>query len=71
LYDHFHEVIPSNFGRGLNRDFLTQMLEQTGYAKKAKLAPNRFYFGWTFSEAEAVEQINTIVEEIAQKLNES
>jgi hypothetical protein len=69
IYDHYGKEIPSNFGMGMNRDYLVDTIEKSGYAKKANLAPNRFYYGWTFSESEAIDQINSAIEEIAQKVN--
>lgn len=71
LYDHFNATIPSTFGRGLNREYLIKTIEGSDYAQKAKLAPNRFYFGWTFSNTEAVEQINKVVDELVKRLDRS
>ncbi len=70
LYDHFEATIPSSFGTGMTRDHLIETIEESSYSKTAKLAPNRFYFGWTFSSDRAVEQINTVIEEMAERLNE-
>lgn len=69
LYDHFKESAPESLGRGMNREFLIKTIEQSSYTKQNKLAPNRFYFGWTFSEAEAVKSINQTIEEISKRLH--
>jgi len=68
LYDHFGETCPGTLGYGFNKDYLTQVIEHSTYTKTAKLAPNRFYFGWTFSEQEAVEVIKEGIDELAKKL---
>jgi hypothetical protein len=70
LYDHFGETCPSTLGYGFNKEYLTQAIEHSTYTKTAKLAPNRFYFGWTFSEHEAVEVIKEGIDELAKKLGE-
>jgi hypothetical protein len=69
IYDHFGASIPSNFGTPLNKEYLTDTIENSGYAKKAGLAPNRFYYGSTFSENEAINQINLAIEEISSKIS--
>lgn len=69
IYDHFGASIPSNFGTAMNRGYLKDTIEKSGYAKKAGLAPNRFYYGFTFSESEAIDQINLAIEEISGKIN--
>jgi len=69
IYDHFGASIPSSFGTAMNRGYLTDTIEKSGYAKKAGLAPNRFYYGFTFSESEAIDQINLAIEEISSKIN--
>ncbi len=67
LYEHFKRVAPSSLGAGMNRDRLKMVMEQSTYTKTSRLAPNRFYFGWTFTEAAAIEAINEAIEEIAQR----
>jgi hypothetical protein len=69
IYDHFGASIPSNFGTAMNREYLTDTIEKSGYAKKSGLTSNRFYYGFTFSESEAIDQINSAIEEISGKIN--
>ena len=69
-YDHFKTVCPQTLGTGLDKTFLTKMIEKSDYSKNAKIAPNRFYFGWTFSEKAATEEITKTINQIASKLND-
>lgn len=69
LYDYFNRVIPPNFGNGLGKQTLMRTIEESGYAKKANLAPNRYYFGRTFTEKDALAHINETIEDLAKKLN--
>jgi hypothetical protein len=68
MYDYFKASCPSGLGNGMTRQYLSQVVERSTYTKNARLAPNRFYFGWTFSERDAVDTINDTIEEIAQRL---
>lgn len=70
LYEYFGEAAPLTLGQGMNKDLLKRCIENTDYAQKANLPPNRFYFGWTFNEREAVNDIKTTIEEIATRLNQ-
>ncbi|MGZ4089109.1 MAG: hypothetical protein ACXVNM_08560 [Bacteroidia bacterium] len=67
LYDHFGQIAPASLGKGMNKDYLIKVIEKSSYAKTAKIANHRFYFGWTFNEAEAVESVNETIEEIAKR----
>lgn len=69
LYDHFKAVAPDSLGTGMNRDFLIKTIEQSTYSKQAKLAPNRFYFGWTFDEEGATDAVQNSIDELAKKIN--
>jgi len=69
VYDHFGASIPPNFGTAMHREYLADTIEKSGYAKRAGLAPNRFYYGFTFSESQAIDQINLAIEEISSKIN--
>lgn len=71
VYEHFGERCPSSLGYGFDKDLLTKAIEHSNYAKEAKLAPNRFYFGWTFSESDAVDVINETIDDLAKKLQET
>jgi len=68
MYDYFQATCPYGLGRGMNREYLVKVVERSTYTKTARLAPNRFYFGWTFTEREAVDTINETIEEIAERL---
>jgi len=68
MYDHFKIACPQTLGTGMNKEYLIQTIERSSFSKTAKLAPNRFYFGWTFNEGEAVNAVNETIEEIAEKL---
>lgn len=68
LYDHFGEICPGSLGYGFNKEHLTRAIENSTYTKSAALAPNRFYFGWTFSEDEAVGVIKESINDLAEKL---
>ena len=68
-YDHFGAVAPSNLGYGVTRQTLPIVLEESGYAKEKNLSENRFYFGWTFNETDAVEIITEGIQQISQRLN--
>lgn len=68
LYDHFGETCPGSLGYGFNKEHLARAIDHSTYTKTAKLAPNRFYFGWTFSEHEAVEVIMESIDDLAKKL---
>lgn len=70
IYDYFRKPVPPSLGRGMTKDTLIEVIEKSNYSKKTKLAPNRFYFGWTFSEEEAITQINETIDEIANRLLE-
>ena len=67
LYEHFKRTAPSGLGYGMDREYLKMVMEKSSYSNTSKLAPNRFYFGWTFTEREAIETINEVIEEIAQR----
>ena len=68
-YDHFNTKTPFSLGRGMTKDFLIKMIEKSDYRKKRNIPPNRFYFGWTFTEREAISEITKTVNEIAERLN--
>lgn len=70
LYDHFGVVIPDNFGLGLGRNSLKKTIEETGYSERAKLAPNRYYFGRTIDEDEAIAHITETIDDLSSKLNQ-
>ncbi|MBT1695913.1 hypothetical protein KK083_03430 [Fulvivirgaceae bacterium PWU4] len=70
LYDHFGVVIPDNFGHGLGRSSLKKIVEESGYADRTKLAPNRYYFGRTIDEGEAIEHITETIDDLSNKLNQ-
>lgn len=67
-YDHFNAACPDTLGKGMNRDYLRQTIEDSDYAQKTNLSPNRFYFGWTFSEADALKTISESVNQIAERI---
>jgi hypothetical protein len=67
VYDHFGATCPPSLGTGMTKDSLIETIENSGYAKKANLPDNRFYFGYAFSEREALNQIKDTVEEIANR----
>ncbi len=69
LYDSFKEVCPGNLGHGMNRDYLHKVIEHSSYTRKANFAPNRFYFGWTFSEKEVIKEIKQTIKKIAERVN--
>lgn len=69
-YDHFNEAAPETLGAGINRESLRKTIEESTYAKEANLAPNRFYFGWTFNEADAIKAVENSIEELAKRLND-
>lgn len=71
IYDYFQREAPDSLGRGMTKEYLENVIEKSDYSKKAKLAHNRFYFGWTFSEEAAINQINDTVDEIANRLLEA
>jgi hypothetical protein len=68
LYDHFKERCPSGLGRGMTKTTLESTMNE--YIKKHpdSFSENRFYFGWTFNEDSAIDQINTVVNEIAKRI---
>lgn len=68
LYDHFGEACPGSLGYGFNKEHLTRIIENSTYTKTATLAPNRFYFGWTFSEVDAIDVIKNSINDLAEKL---
>jgi len=70
VYEYFGQSCPSNLGYGFDKDLLEKAIEHSTYTKTAKLAPNRFYFGWTFSENQAVEAINETINDLEKKLQE-
>lgn len=70
LYQEFGDTVPEGFGIGLGHLTLMQSIEQTGYAQRAKLAPNRYYFGRIFNEQDALDHINKTVKNLSEKLNE-
>lgn len=69
-YDHFGAKLPADFGNGVDRKKLYKAIENSDYSTRANLAPNRFYFGRTFTEQESIEVINSTIREIGERLNE-
>lgn len=67
-YDYFKATCPETLGKGMTKDYLTEVIEKSDYSKNRQLAPNRFYFGWAFSEDTAIAQINETIEEISKRL---
>ncbi len=67
-YDYFKSKCPVTLGKGMTKDYLSEVIEKSDYSKNKILAPNRFYFGWTFSEDAAIEQINETIEEISKRM---
>jgi hypothetical protein len=67
-YDYFKSKCPLTLGKGMTKDYLSEVIEKSDYSKNKTLAPNRFYFGWTFSEDAAIEQINETIEEISKRM---
>jgi hypothetical protein len=67
-YDYFNAKCPDSLGKGMTKNYLSQVIEKSDYSKQKALAPNRFYFGWTFSEQAAIEQINETIEEISKRI---
>jgi len=63
LYDYYEQNCPENLGTGLNLAYLKQTLKD--YHPEIT---NRFYFGWTFSETEALKNIEETINEIAKKI---
>lgn len=70
LYDHFKQEVPSTLGTGMTREYLIQTIENSTYSHSNKLSPNRFYFGWTFSEEEAIRDIENTIKELAKRYDE-
>jgi hypothetical protein len=68
IYDYFKEPTPKSLGKGITKDHLIDVIEKSDYSKQKELAPNRFYFGWAFSEDSAIEQINETIEEISKRI---
>lgn len=68
LYEHFNEKCPGGLGKGMNKETLEKTMNE--YVKKhpESFSENRFYFGWTFSEDSAINQINTVIDEIAKRI---
>lgn len=69
LYDHFKTRVPSGLGNGIGQTTLKMLIEQSTYSQQANLAPNRFYFGWTFDEAGAIDAIKDSIDELDKRLN--
>lgn len=68
-YDHFQRVIPDTFGMALTKERMFQVLDESGFAEGKGWSENRFYIAGTYSETEAVQEITSIVNEIAKRLN--
>lgn len=69
IYDHFGKECPSTLGSAMTREGIVRCIEQLTYTKDAKLAANRFYFGGTHTEHDAVTQVKLAVQTLAKKLN--
>lgn len=61
VYEHFGARCPSNLGYGLNNETLAQTIEDSTYTQTAQLAPNRLYFGRTFSEKACINAIKNAI----------
>lgn len=70
LYDYFGVEAPGSLGTAMTRDYLYKTIEESDYSKRAKLAPNRFYLGGTFTERDALRMIENTIEEIAERINQ-
>jgi hypothetical protein len=68
IYDYFRKQTPETLGKGMTKDTLQEVFEESDYSTKAKLAHNRFYFGWTFNESDVIKQINETIDELANRL---
>jgi hypothetical protein len=68
VYDFFKKSMPGNFGFILTKENMKKVIEESDFAVKNNLPPNRFYFGGTYSESEATKVINETIEEIAERL---
>jgi hypothetical protein len=67
-YDHFKRVIPFSFGSAMTRETLIKSIEKSDYAEGKNIPANRFYFGGTYSEKEATDEISRLVSEITNKM---
>jgi hypothetical protein len=70
VYDHFGQNIPNNLGSVMPREMLVRCIENSTYTKTAQLAPNRFYFGGTYSADAAISQVMDAIATLAKKLNQ-
>lgn len=68
LYEHFNEKCPMGLGRGINKETLEKTMNEYAIIHPESFSENRFYFGWTFSEDSAINQINTVIDEIARRI---
>ncbi|MGZ4089661.1 MAG: DUF7192 family protein, partial [Bacteroidia bacterium] len=66
-FDKFNQEVPSGLGYAMDAKQLKALLEGSGYTKKSQAA-HRYYFGGTFSEEEALADINSTIEDIAKML---
>ena len=66
-YEHFKTKVPFGYGYALSASQFKHIFEKSGYAKKSQAA-HRYYFGGTFSESAALQDINETIEDIVSHL---
>lgn len=68
-YDQFGKECPWSLGSCIDRETLMKSIENSTYTKTAKLAANRFYFGGTYNEQDAIKQIGNAITTLSNNLN--
>lgn len=68
-YDHFGKECPWSLGSCIDQEMLMKSIEDSTYTRTAKLAANRFYFGGTYSERDAIKQISQAITTLSKNLN--
>lgn len=69
-YDHFGKSCPWSLGACINQPMLMRCIEDSTYTKNAKLVSNRFYFGGTNTEEQAISQVNKAISTLSKVLNQ-
>lgn len=68
-YDEFNHVIPESYGSHASSEDLSEILKNSSYPKE-RLAPNTFFFGGVYSEADAIKQIQSTIAEIKERIQD-
>lgn len=66
-FDHFNKATPPGMGYSMNAVQLKTLFERSGYGAKLQ-STHRYYFGGTFSEGQAIKDIDLTINDLVKKL---